>query len=166
MNHKSLPSCLSSTFSNVNLWNIFQSFHPKVQLSFAFFCLLLGFFICLACIAFFVSLCRLWADIILWKGNDPTVLRLCMCGAQCNGLAFYCLPHTNLKTEGIRWHLQGNVYERQPHMKEWPLKMIKEITALGCTILLLRLARWISTCPTTHIPWCTYTLMDTYTLSN
>lgn len=109
------------------------------------------FLFCSASITFFVSLCRLWADIILWKGNDPTVLRLCMCAAQCNGLAFYCLPHTNPTTEGMRWHLQGAVCELQPHMKEWPLKMIKEITALGCTTLLSRLARCTSLCPNTHM---------------
>lgn len=110
-----------------------------------------------ASIAVFVSLSRLWADIILWKGNDPTVLRLCMCAAQCNGLAFYCLLHTNPTTEGMRWHLQGAVCELQPHMKEWPLKMIKEITALGCTTLLSRLARCTSLCPHTHTHTPTYT---------
>lgn len=95
----------------------------------------------------FVSPCRRWADIILWKGNDPTVLRLCMCAAHCNGLTFYCLPHTNPTTEGMRWHLQGAVCELQPHMKEWPLKMIKEITILGCTTLLSGLARCSSPAP-------------------
>lgn len=106
----------------------------------------------------FVSPCRRWADIILWKGNDPTVLRLCMCAAHCNGLTFYCLPHTNPTTEGMRRHLQGAVCELQPHMKEWPLKMIKEITILGCTTLLSCLARCSSPCPGVHEPWlmCTY----------
>lgn len=118
---------------------------------FVSFCFL--FFFCSASFAFFVPLCRLWADIILWKGNDPTVLRLCMCAAQCNGLAFYCLPHTNPTTEGMRRHLQGAVCELQPHMKEWPLKMIKEITALGCTTLLSCLARCMSLCPNTNMHW-------------
>lgn len=95
----------------------------------------------------FVSLCRPCADILLWKGNDPTVLRLCMCAAHCNGPAFYCLLHTNPTTEGMRWHLQGAACELQPHMKEWPLKMIKEITILGCTTLLSRLARCTCLCP-------------------
>lgn len=81
-----------------------------------------------------------------------------MCAAQCNGLAFYCLLHTNPRTEAMRWHLQGAVCELQPHMKEWPLKMIKEITALGCTTLLSRLARCSFYCPNAHLyrP-CTHT---------
>lgn len=108
------------------------------------------FLFCSASFGVFVSLCRRWADIILWKGNDPTVLRLCMCAAHCNGPAFYCLPHTNPTTEGMRWHLQGAVCELQPHMKEWPLKMIKEITILGCTTLLSCLARCSSLCPSVH----------------
>lgn len=94
-----------------------------------------------------LCLCRPCADILLWKGNDPTVLRLCMCAAHCNGPAFYCLLHTNPTTEGMRWHLQGAVCELQPHMKEWPLKMIKEITILSCTTLLSCLARCTCLCP-------------------
>lgn len=119
---------------------------------------------CPACIS--VYLCSLRADIILWKGNDPTVLRLCACAAQCNGLAFYCLPHTNLATEGMRWHLQGSVCERQPHMKEWPLKMIKEITALSCWTLLTRPARCMFLRTNTNVHTRTYRNIHTYTLSN
>lgn len=113
----------------------------------------------------FVSLCRPCADILLWKGNDPTVLRLGMCATHCNGPAFYCLLHTNPRTEGIRWHLQGAACELQPHMKEWPLKMIKEITILGCTTLLSCLARCTSLCVYavhTH----THTLIGTWTCAN
>lgn len=130
------------------------------------FCFLLLF--CSASVAVFVSLCRLCADIILWKRNDPTVLRLCMCAARCNGLAFYCLLHINPTTEGMRWHLQGAVCELQPHMKEWPLKMIKEIMIHSCTTLLSCLARWASLCPTmyahkhthVHTRTCTHSYMN------
>lgn len=122
------------------------------------------FLFCSASFGVFVSPCRRWADIILWKGNDPTVLRLCMCAAHCNGLTFYCLPHTNPTTEGMRWHLQGAVCELQPHMKEWPLKMIKEITILGCTTLLSCLARCSSPCPGVRAPRlvCTYACTRSY----
>lgn len=120
------------------------------------------FLFCSASFGVFVSPCRRWADIILWKGNDPTVLRLCMCAAHCNGLTFYCLPHTNPTTEGMRWHLQGAVCELQPHMKEWPLKMIKEITILGCTTLLSCLARCSSPCPGAHEPWLVRTYARTH----
>lgn len=128
------------------------------------------FLFCSASFGVFVSLCRRWADIILWKGNDPTVLRLCMCAAHCNGLAFYCLPHTNPTTEGMRWHLQGAVCELQPHMKEWPLKMIKEITILGCTTPLSCLARCSSLCPSVHArrlaraPACTHVRIQAFIL--
>lgn len=124
------------------------------------------FLFCSASITVFVSLCRLWADIILWKGNDPTVLRLCMCAAHCNGLAFYCLPHTNPTTEGMRWHLQGAVCELQPHMKEWPLKMIKEITILGCTTLISCLARCTSLCPGMHAHRHARTYTSTHSYMN
>lgn len=124
------------------------------------------FLFCSASFGVFVSPCRRWADIILWKGNDPTVLRLCMCAAHCNGLTFYCLPHTNPTTEGMRWHLQGAVCELQPHMKEWPLKMIKEITILGCTTLLSCLARCSSPCPGVRWPWLVCTYARTHSPSN
>lgn len=152
---------IDSSFSN--------PLHPTLQLWFAasLFLSPFGSFSSFAqLLSLSLCLCRLWADIILWKGNDPTVLRLCMCAAQCNGLAFYCLPHTNPTTEGMRWHLQGAVCELQPHMKEWPLKMIKEITALGCTTLLSRLARCTSLCPNTHMHRHAHTYTHAYMVSH
>lgn len=159
LNYNCLPAYPFFLHFQCWLMELCLTYHPTLQLWFAVFSFFFFtfvsvwflFLLCSACITFFVSLCRLWADIILWKGNDPTVLRLCMCAVWCNGLAFYCLPHTNLATEGMRWHLQGTVYERQPHMKEWPLKMIKEITALGCTTPPSRLASCTSFCPNTHM---------------
>lgn len=130
----------------------------KLNLTLSPFCFFSCF--CLVCIS--VYLYSQQADIILWKGNDNTVLRLCACATQCNGLAFYCLPHTNLATEGMRWHLQGSVCERQPHMKEWPLKMIKEMTALSCWTLLIRPARCMFLRTYTH--GCIGTFIHTLSL--
>lgn len=84
-----------------------------------------------------------------------------MCAVQCNGPAFYCLPHTNPRAGGVKWHLRGAVCTnvcvcmwegvQHTHMKVLPLKMIKEITALCFTSLFSCLARC-------RIHLCTHTI--------
>lgn len=114
----------------------------------------------------------LWADsepvVSFWKGNDAGVLILWMRAAQCNDPALYCLPHTNPRAGGVKWHLQGGVcvcvwahacaQAAHPHETN---STIKNDQRNYCTVLQWATLHCVAKCTdcspySTH--WHTYTL--------
>lgn len=71
-------------------------------------------FNCLQCMTLFGSpsflfLSSVGCELItfFWKGTDAGWLRCAQCSAM--ALLLYCLPHTNPRAGGVKWHLQGAV---------------------------------------------------------